>query len=121
MTRPRILLVEDEMIVGLNLKNKLTQQGYEIVDVVSTGEASVIVALDTKPDLILMDIRLKGKLDGIEAAALIRAELNVPVVFITAYIDDITKQRASAISNNYLYKPFDVAKLFSTIYEVTGM
>ena len=115
MYKPKILIVEDEIIVALNLRNKLMQHGYNVVDLVSTGEESIAVAEASKPDLILMDIRLKGDMDGIDAATEIRSKLDVPIIFLTAYIDEITKGRAESIASNYLHKPFDASRLYDTI------
>lgn len=115
MKKPKILIVEDEIIVALNMRNKLNQRGYDVVALVSTGEEAVAVAEYYQPELILMDIRLKGDMDGIDAATQIKATLDVPIIFLTAYIDEVTKGRAEPIASNYLHKPFDASRLFDTV------
>lgn len=112
---PRILIVEDEIIVALNLKSKLTQKGYHIVDLVASGGEAVTVAMNSQLDLILMDIRLKGELDGIDAAIMIKAKLEIPIIFLTAYIDETTKNRAKSVASEFLYKPFDAFKLYNAV------
>lgn len=79
----RILIVEDEILVGMMLKKKIEQQGYFVYDVATSGEAAVSVALEQRPDLLFMDVSLPGELDGVEAARQIKEELEVPVIFFT--------------------------------------
>ena len=90
----KILVVEDEGIVAMHLKNRLKSLGYAVSAVVFSGEEAIKKAAETHPDLVLMDIRLKGEMDGIEAAEQIRVRFNIPVVYLTAYTDDETLQRA---------------------------
>ncbi|MFQ5560435.1 MAG: response regulator [Nitrospinota bacterium] len=94
MKPKRILLVEDEGIVALDLKESLVHLGYDVVSTVSSGEDAVSVAEETKPDLVLMDIFLQGKMDGIEAASLIRMRHQIPIIYVTAYTDPKTFDRA---------------------------
>ncbi|MDQ7054267.1 MAG: response regulator [candidate division KSB1 bacterium] len=94
--RTRVLIVEDENIVALDIQNRLQRLGYEVVGVASSGELAIRVALDTRPDLLLMDIRLKGKMDGIEAAKAIIKQLQIPVVYLTAYADSQTFESRQA-------------------------
>ena len=115
MNAPRILIVEDEIIVALNLKSKLIQKGYHVVDLVASGEEAVTVAMNYKLDLILMDIRLKGGLDGIDTATMIKSKLEIPIIFLTAYIDETTRCRAKLVASEFLYKPFDAFKLYSAV------
>ncbi|RME51392.1 MAG: response regulator [Caldilineae bacterium] len=116
MTTPNILIVEDASIVALDLKNRLTKLGYAVCDTVATGEEAVQVARETKPKLVLMDIKLKGKMDGVEAAAQIQEELDVPVIYLTAYADSTTLERAKITEPfGYLVKPFEEKELTATI------
>jgi PAS domain S-box-containing protein len=113
---PRILVVEDEALIAEEICDRLSQHGYEMLGVVDTGEAAIEAALARRPDLILMDIRLKGPIDGIEAAERISERLRVPVVYLTAHSDQKTLQRAKATSVfGYVLKPFHVKNLLVAI------
>ncbi|HHE46719.1 MAG TPA: PAS domain S-box protein, partial [Bacteroidetes bacterium] len=112
----RILVVEDQRIVGLDIQGKLEGLGYEVPSIVSRGEDVLETAKKTRPNLVLMDIRLEGKMDGIEAAVQLRHSLDVPVVYITAYADDDTLKRAKLTEPyGYLLKPFEERDLCITI------
>jgi PAS domain S-box-containing protein len=112
MQPPRILVVEDEGIVARDLQNKLQRLGYEVPAVVSSGEEAILKAQEHRPDLVLMDIVLKGQMDGIEAAAVIWERCRVPAVFLTAYGDDATLQRAKVTRPyGYVLKPFSEREL----------
>ncbi len=116
MTAVRILVVEDEAIVALDLRKRLTNLGYEIVDVTALGEQAVAIARLHRPDLTLMDIRLRGEMDGITAADIIRTELGLPVVYLTAHADDATVDRARVTEPfGYILKPFDERELRTAI------
>ncbi len=116
MIRPRILVVEDERIVALHLRQKLISLGYEAPLAVASGEAALGEIEQSRPDLILMDINLEGALDGIEAAARIPPAYHIPVVYLTAYSEDTTLQRACATNPyGYLLKPFSERDLHATI------
>lgn len=111
-----ILIVEDELLIAKNLSHKLQKLGYEIVGIVCSGADAIQRANEMKPDLILMDIVIKGDIDGIETAALINQELDIPIVYTTAYADDETLQRAENTgSYGYLLKPFKERELHATI------
>lgn len=115
----RILIVEDENIVALDLERGLRRLGYSVVGMASTGQEAIRMAEETRPDLILMDIQLKGAMDGITAAKQIRELFNVPVVFLTAYSDEGTLQRAkTSEAFGYLLKPFEEIELRTTIETV---
>ena len=88
MANERIMIVEDESIVAMGIKHKLEDLGYQIVGIEATGEGAVDTALKTEPDLILMDIVLKGDMDGIEAAQMIHGYIDTPIIYITAYSDE---------------------------------
>jgi two-component system response regulator HydG len=111
-----ILIVEDEGVVAKDVENRLVAQGYEIAGWVVSGEDALIEVESSAPDLVLMDIYLKGALNGIEAAERIRRQYDVPVVFVTAYADDETLSRAKIAGPfGYLVKPFSERDLHSTI------
>ncbi len=116
MTSARILIVEDEQITAADIEDILTHQGHQVVGVVVSGEAAVESARIKRPDLILMDIRIKGKIDGCEAASQIRERFGAPAVFLTAHADDATIERAK-IANplGYVVKPFHASELQAAI------
>ncbi len=112
MTKTRILVVEDESIVALDIRHRLAGMGYEVAGQAASGEEAVQKARDLLPDLVLMDIKLRGEMDGVEAAGIIRAELQLPVIFLTAFADDPTFQRASLTEAfGYILKPFEEREL----------
>jgi diguanylate cyclase (GGDEF)-like protein/PAS domain S-box-containing protein len=112
LTKARILVVEDEMIVALDIKQRLESMGYAVVATVVTGEQALQKAEDLSPDLVLMDIKLKGKMDGIQAAEVIRSSYHTPVIFLTAFADEATLQRARITEAfGYILKPFEEREL----------
>src|SRR5881392_1039100 len=116
MSNARIMIVEDEAIVALDLQYKLKTLGYAVSGVASSGEEAVRKVPQTGPDLVLMDIKLKGDMDGIDAAQRIRDEFNIPVVYLTAYSDENTLQRAKVTEPaGYLLKPFKDREVYATI------
>ncbi len=115
-TKARILLVEDEGIIAEDLQTSLEDMGYDIVGLAATGAEAVKKAVRTKPDLVLMDIVLRGEMDGIEAADQIRATVNCPVIYLTAYADDKILERAKSTEPfGYLIKPIQDRELYSNI------
>lgn len=103
----RIMIVEDERILALDLAETLDELGYTVAGTASRGEEAIELARQLDPQLILMDVRLDGEIDGITAAETIRDEHDVPVVFLTAHADDDTLQRATrSEASAYLVKPF---------------
>jgi PAS domain S-box-containing protein len=116
MKAPRILLVEDERIVALDLQARLQRLGYAVAGIAATGEEALKAAIETRPDLALVDIRLKGEMDGIEVAGQFRKRLSVPVIFLTAYADAATVERAKRTEPlGYLIKPFQEEELITSI------
>jgi response regulator RpfG family c-di-GMP phosphodiesterase len=112
----RILVVEDESLVAKDIQNMLISLGYEVIDVVSTGEEAIRLAESTSPDLVLLDIVLKGEIDGIVAARRIWERFAIPIVYLTAYADETTLQRAKVTEPfGYILKPFDQRELQTTI------
>lgn len=116
MIGTRILVVEDESIVALDIQSQLTDLGYNVLSVVISGEKAIRKAAEIKPDLVLMDTQLKGKIDGVEAADQIRTRHNIPVIYLTAHVDKATFQRARVTEPfAYLLKPFDEIELHTAI------
>lgn len=118
MTQTQILLVEDENLIALDLTHRLNNLGYMVVGWVPSGEEAIVLAAQLSPDLVLMDIKLKGRIDGIEAAEQIKAQLDIPIIYLTAFVDKATIQRAKITAPfGYLVKPVDEREL-STIIEM---
>ncbi len=112
----QVLIVEDEAIVAESIASKLRRYGYEVIDTLPTGEEAVDKAGKTRPDVILMDIHLAGKMDGIQAADRISSQYHIPVIFLTAYADEQTIARAKEAGPfGYLVKPFRERDLYVTI------
>ncbi|MBN2351105.1 MAG: response regulator [Spirochaetales bacterium] len=115
-SKMKILIVEDENIVAKDIKGSLKGFGYDVVDIVGTGEEAIRRSEELKPDLVLMDIMLKGKMNGIDVARHIREHVHIPVVFLTAYADEDTLHSAKLSEPfGYIIKPFEDAELHSTI------
>lgn len=113
---PRILLVEDERIIAYDLRETLESFGHQVVGVAATGEQAIGDAERLAPDLVLMDIHLEGPMDGIDAAGVIRERCGTPVVFLTAYAEDDTLDRAERCSPyGYLVKPVEGRELRATV------
>jgi CheY-like chemotaxis protein len=105
--RPKILIVEDEAVIAMEIEMRLGRMGYEVIGNAATGEKALALAEINRPDLALMDINLVGPVDGVETAARLRGRFGIPVVFLTAYSDDATIERATqAVPLGYLTKPF---------------
>lgn len=114
--RPRVFVVEDEALVAMELEDRLVGLGYDVVGTAARGEEVPDAVTRAPVDLVLMDIRLAGKLDGIETAARLRERLDVPVIFLTAYSDRETLDRATkAEPFGYLLKPFEQRELHATV------
>ncbi|NEO33088.1 MAG: PAS domain S-box protein [Symploca sp. SIO3C6] len=115
-TIPKILIVENEMAVALNIQARLEEVGYVVSGVAVSGEESIEIAESQLVDLVLMDIRLPGKLDGIFAAQELRNRFNIPVVYLTAYSEPETIERAKLTEPyGYIIKPFEIRELYSVI------
>jgi diguanylate cyclase (GGDEF)-like protein/PAS domain S-box-containing protein len=111
-----VFIVEDEMLVARDIKSRLEKLGYQVIGTAARGDDAVSRVLSERPDLILMDINLKGDMDGIEAADRIRAEADLPIIFCTAYSNDETLARAKVtVPYGYVLKPFDNRELEITI------
>lgn len=116
MTKARILIVEDEQIVAMDIQNTLESNGFAVAGQTDRGEDAIAKIVELKPDLILMDINLKGNLDGIETAIQVRAQFDLPVIFLTAYGNPTIIERARlAAPFGYIFKPFEERELISNI------
>lgn len=116
MNKSRILVVEDEAIVAMVIKRRLKDLGYIVSGVASTGKDAITKVEGTFPDLVLMDIRLKGDMDGIEATKIIKDRFSLPVVYLTAHSDDVTFKKAKETDpDGYILKPFTEKDLSTTI------
>ena len=114
--KPKILIVEDEAIVAADLEDRLAQLGYHVVGAASSAAEAMQLAATTAPDLVLMDIMIKGELDGTQTAQLLRQKHHVPVIYLTAFSNDSTLERAkSAEPFGYLLKPFNERELRTNI------
>ncbi|MGC9347987.1 MAG: response regulator [Anaerolineae bacterium] len=115
-SRSRILVVEDESIVAADLEVTLESLGYDVIGTLAWAEEAIDFVRNDPPDIILMDIHLKGEIDGIEATAIIQSEMDVPVVFLTAHADTATLERAKRTAPyGYVLKPFEERELHSAV------
>ena len=116
MSPPRILIVEDEIIVARDLKDTLNRLGYDAYDIASDGREAVAKAEDGRADLVLMDIVLKGEMDGVRSAETIRKKCSIPVVYLTAHGEGETLERAKQTEPfGYILKPFTERELKTNI------
>ena len=116
MSSPKIMVVEDEWLVAQGIQESLEDLGYEVIGLAATGEEALQSAALCQPDLVLMDILLKGDMDGIEVAERLRRDFAVPALFLTAYADPMTLGRAKVTEPyGYLLKPFEIRELHSAI------
>lgn len=116
MSKARILIVEDEVFTADQEEKRLLELGYEVAGKADSGERAIQLARETRPDVVLMDIKLRGNMDGIDAADEIKIKLNIPVIYVTAYADDDLLQRARVTEPfGYILKPFGDKELKSNI------
>jgi CheY-like chemotaxis protein len=107
-----ILLVEDEVITAMLMRQQLGDIGYPVLEHVTTGEKAIVSAKENPPDIILLDIHLVGEIDGIEVAKAIKAIADIPIIFITGYDDKEIKERAEKTRPlGFLIKPLDLFAL----------
>jgi CheY-like chemotaxis protein len=116
MVTARLLVVEDERIVAAELCRRLTRLGYTVVGTAASGEEAIAKAQTHRPDLVLMDIGLKGTMNGVEAAEAIRTTWQIPVIFVTAYMPEGPNSEGGL----YIRKPFDEHDLRTTIAQALG-
>jgi DNA-binding response OmpR family regulator len=113
---PRALIVEDEFLIAEELRDRLSRLGFSVIETVDSAEDGIAIATRDRPDLVLMDIRLKGEKDGVEAAQEIRQKVDVPIVYLTAYSDALTVDRVRRSEHDgYILKPFHARELQSTV------
>src|SRR5687768_14700973 len=111
-----MLVVEDERIVSMDLQRRLKTMGYDVVGAAVSGEEAIEKAESLRPDMVLMDIMLDGQLDGIQAAEIIRERFHIPVIYLTAYADTSTLERAKVTEPfGYILKPFEERELHGHI------
>ena len=116
MAKTNVLVVEDESIVSKDIQHSLKKLGYNVVGAASTGEKAFELAASELPDIILMDIMLKGSINGIETAERVKRELNIPVIYLTAYADEATLSKAKVTEPyGYIIKPFKEVDLHTSI------
>lgn len=116
MAGEKILVVEDERVVARDIEKRLLKLGYGVAAIASSAEEALEKVAEHHPDLVLMDVQLRGETDGIEAAEAIRVNFDIPVIYLTAYADEATLQRAKATEPfGYVIKPFDERELHVAI------
>jgi two-component system, LytTR family, response regulator LytT len=116
MAKISVLVVEDESIVSKDIQHSLKKLGYNVVGSSATAEKAIELAISERPDIILMDIMLKGEMNGIEAADEIRKTCSIPIIFLTAYADESTLSKAKVTEPfGYILKPFKEIDLHTTI------
>jgi DNA-binding response OmpR family regulator len=114
--KPRALIVEDEILIAEELRERLSRLGFSVIATVDSAEEGIAIATRERPDLVLMDIRLKGPKDGVQAAQEIHGQVDVPVVYLTAHSDRQTVDRAKRTHyDGFVLKPFRARELQSTI------
>jgi len=117
MKKLKILIVEDETIIALDLRKTFEKFGYDVCDPVYYAADAIETAEQERPDVMLTDINLMGEMDGIEAAQQIHARFGIPIAFISGYIDKETMTRARVVDPiEYFVKPFNVRKVLKTIH-----
>ncbi|MCD6297011.1 MAG: PAS domain S-box protein, partial [Deltaproteobacteria bacterium] len=116
MIKAKVLIVEDDGIIAMDIQSRLMSLGFDVSGMVSSGEEAIYRAKETPPDIVLMDIRLEGEMDGIEAADQIRTQFNIPVVYLTAYAEEAVLERAKITEPfGYILKPIENRELHRVI------
>lgn len=119
MAKANIMVVEDEGVVSIDIRNMLKRAGYDIAAVAFQGEDAVKKAGRSGADLVLMDIGLKGEIDGIEAAKRIRERFQIPVVFLTGFADDVTVAKAKEVNpSGFIIKPINEEELKNILDDI---
>ncbi|WP_425450354.1 response regulator [Virgifigura deserti] len=117
-----ILIVEDEGLVALSISQILSTAGYEIIGIAGSADAAIRTAEDHRPDLVLMDIALRGRIDGIEAARALKDRHDPHVLFLTAHGDAETRLRAEAVGPaGFLIKPYDGKELLNAVKQALAI
>ncbi|MBK7049936.1 MAG: response regulator [Rhodoferax sp.] len=121
LNRPRILVVEDEVIVAMDIAMQLRELGFEPVGHATRGEQAIELAGQLRPDLVLMDVQLASSIDGVTAAQAIRTQFGVPVVFLSAFDSAAAYDRAALTEPaGYITKPFDDYQLRAVVEAALG-
>jgi two-component system, sensor histidine kinase and response regulator len=116
IVKSRIIIVEDDKIIAKDIKSTIEANGYNVVGMASSGEEAILKVGDKRPDIVIMDVKLKGELDGIDAALQIKALYDTPVVFLTSYVDNKTIARAKITGPmGYILKPFEEIELCTAL------
>jgi CheY-like chemotaxis protein len=116
MAKAHILIVEDDGIVAIDIENSLKKLGFSVIAMVPSGEEALEKVAEYKPDLVLMDIVLKGEMNGTEAAKQIRSQFNIPIVYLSAYAEEEILERAKVTEPfGYIIKPFEDRELNTAI------
>lgn len=116
MNAHKILIVEDEAVVSLDISRRLEKMGYEVIGRVASGEEALELVQEERPHLVLMDINLQGEMDGIDTATILYKDHNLPVIYLTAYAGESTLERAKESKPyGYILKPFKERELHAAI------
>lgn len=116
MHSAKILIVEDELIPAANIARNLKKKGYTVMTLMKSGQAALELIAQDPPDLVLMDIHLQGEMDGIETVQAMMKHYKIPVIYLTAYSDPTTLERAQKTQPyGYLVKPFNIQKIYEMI------
>lgn len=116
MSKINVLVVEDESIVSKDIQHSLKKLGYNVVGAAATGEKAIELVRSEKPDVVLMDIMLKGDMSGIDTAEIVDKEVNIPIIYLTAYADEATLAKAKITEPyGYIIKPFKEIDLHTSI------
>lgn len=116
MSKINVLVVEDESIVSKDIQHSLKKLGYNVVGAAATGEKAIELVRSEKPDVVLMDIMLKGDMSGIDTAEIVNKEVNIPIIYLTAYADEATLVKAKITEPyGYIIKPFKEIDLHTSI------
>lgn len=117
----KVLVIEDNTIIALDIERRVKMSGYDVAGKAESGASALDIAEKTRPDLALVDIRIKGPMDGIDVAKQLRDRFGIPFVFITAYSDRGVQDRAMAIRpDGYLLKPIKQSDLVETLKRILG-
>lgn len=114
----KILIVEDEQVIAMDLQKTISNFGYNVLSTVSSGEEALRLMAENKPNLVIMDILLEGDLNGIETGVIISERYNIPIIYITAYAKEILLRSKITESSTFLVKPFNESELQEKIEEV---
>ena len=119
MNEKKVLIVEDEGLLAMNMKRVLVNGGFSVTGIAVSGEKALKSVKENRPDLVLMDIKLKGKLDGIETVELINEQHSIPVIYLSAHADENTMNRASRTNPiGFIRKPVEEGQLCRIVRNV---